>query len=116
MPTTVSPRASSASTTCEPMKPAAPVTTIFSLTRRHPFGGETREVRDGALEPLADADHRLPTKFRARIRDIGTPNLRIVLGKRSLDERRPGVRQLADHFGKLPHRVLHRVSDIRRIM
>src|SRR5665213_91493 len=113
MPTTVSPRASSASTTCEPMKPAAPVTTIFSLTRRHALGGQTREVRDSALQPLADADHRLPAQLRARVRDVGAANLGIVLRKRSLDQRRLGARQLPHHLGELSHSVFHRVADVR---
>src|SRR5665647_368385 len=116
MPTTMSPRASSASTTCDPMNPAAPVTTTFSATRLHPVRGEAREIVDGLLQPLADPHLRLPAEHRARARDVGLADLGIVLGERALDEGRGGIRQLAHHLGELAHRVLDRVADVAGIV
>src|SRR5450432_550054 len=115
MPTTMSPRASNASTTCEPMNLAAPVTTTFSATRLHPLGRQAREIVDRLLQPLANADLRFPAEHRARSRDVRLADLRIVLGKRALDQRRRGLRELANHVGELSYRVLVGIADVARI-
>src|SRR6476469_1900587 len=115
MPTTTSPRASSASTTCDPMKPAAPVTTTFSATRFHPLGGEAGEIVDRLLKPLANSDFWLPAEHRARTRYVRLADLRVVLRQRSLDERRGCLRQLAHHLGELSDSVLIGIADVRWI-
>src|SRR4051812_28945889 len=116
MPKTTSPRASSASTTCDPMNPAAPVTTTFSATRLHPVGREAREVVDRLLQSFANSDLRLPPEHGARTRDVGPADLGIVLGERALDQRRRGVRQLPHHLRELAHRILVGVADVRGIV
>jgi hypothetical protein len=59
MPTTLSPRASSASAVCIPMKPAAPVTNVFGivclLRHREAIDGRACSLADDA--PLDDALH-----------------------------------------------------------
>src|SRR3569623_2692029 len=112
----MSPRASSASTTCDPMNPAAPVTMTFSGTRLHPLGGKAGEIIDGLLQPFANADLRLPPEHRTRACDVGLANLRIVLGEPPLDQRGRCLRQLAHHLRQLAHGVLVRVPEVRRIV
>ena len=44
------------------------------------------EVVERFRQPLFEADLRLPAEQRARARDVGLPDLRIVLGQRPVDE------------------------------
>src|ERR1044071_6713469 len=66
MPTTVWPRSSSASLRCDPMKPAAPVTTVLGMILYKETGSDVQRgaegIRSGVrLRPLEEtADHREP--------------------------------------------------------
>src|SRR5438132_433574 len=105
------------------MNPAPPVTSAFTSPRRGApparsasCAGETgAEPGECPPQPFVDVDPWLPAEQRPRPRDVGLPDLGVVLGKRlEHDLARRGA-QPQDLLRQLEERHLLRVADVHRL-
>src|SRR5687768_9034242 len=103
---TVWPSARSRSTTCEPMKPAPPVTSARTrLSSTQPLTVPVdREPQAGV-----GVDVRLPAEQRARARDVGLPDTRVVLWQGAEDDLVLGAGEGNDPLRELEQRHLLRI-------